>query len=76
MVFLALLAAAAASAPANERSALSAHQPIVRQATASVRIIAGVRIEARSIPADALVRNIRIEAADGSRQDFRLVEFP
>ena len=76
MVLLALLAAAAASAPSSDRPTLSAHQPVVRQATASVRIVSGVRVESANIPADALVRNVRIQAADGSRQDSRLVEFP
>lgn len=76
MVLIALLAAAAASAPANAEPTVSAQRPIVRQATATVRIVSGARVEASSIPGEALIRNVRTEAADGSRQDSRLVEFP
>jgi len=70
MVLLALLAAAAAQPPATP------DRPLVRQATATVRILAGARVEARNIPRDAVVRKVRVESADGSGTSAQLVEFP
>lgn len=74
-MILALFAAAAAGAPASEQPTSSVRRPVV-QATASVRILSGVRVEAASMPQDALVRLVPLESADGSRRQARLVEFP
>ncbi|HET9459538.1 MAG TPA: hypothetical protein VFO51_06115 [Sphingomicrobium sp.] len=75
MMILALFAAAAAGAPATEQPMSSARRPVV-QATASVRILSGVRVEASSTPQDALVRLVPLESPDGSRRQAKLVEFP
>lgn len=69
MVIFALLAAATAQPQA----------PAIRaavQASATVRILSGARVEAGRIPEEALVRKVEIERADGSRQAAQLVEFP
>jgi len=70
MVILALLAASVA------QPAATPDRPLVKQATATVRILEGTRVEARNIPKDALVRKVRVESADGSGTTARLVEFP
>ena len=69
MVIFALLAAATAQPQATAQRA-------VVQATATVRILAGARVEAGRVPQDALVRKVEIERADGTRQTAQLVEFP
>lgn len=75
MMILALFAAAAAGAPAAEQPTSSARRPVV-QATATVRILSGIRVEAASTPQDALVRLVSLESADGSPRQAKLVEFP
>jgi hypothetical protein len=75
MLPLALLAVAAAGAGAAPRPPVP-QQAIVRQASASVRIIAGARVSAREIPDIAIVNDTKIVAADGSKTPARLVEFP
>jgi len=75
MMILALFAAAAAGAPAAEQPTSSARRPVV-QATATVRILSGIRVEAASTPQDAIVRLVSQESADGSRRQAKLVEFP
>lgn len=69
MLLLALLAATA-QAPAQPRA------EAVVQAQASVRIVSGVRVTADQLPREALVRDSKVEAADGSQTTARLVEFP
>ena len=71
MLFLAVLAATApAEAPAWRRP------EIVEQARATVRIVSGAWLTAERIPEDALVREVQLVRADGSRATARLVEFP
>lgn len=70
MMILALLAAASVS-PADPP-----RLQVFEQARASVRIVRGERITARSIPRDAIVRVTQIRAADGIYSPARLVEFP
>lgn len=71
MLVLALLAATAtAQLPAQPRV------QAVEQARASVRIVAGVRVTAEQLPRDAIVRETKVESADGSQTSARLVEFP
>jgi len=70
MVLLALLVAAAVpQAPASSG-------PLVRQAQATVRIVAGARITRDDPPPDSLVRETVVRAADGSEMQAKLVEFP
>ena len=74
MMIIALLAAAAAAATPTAPS--SPERQLVRQATATVRIISGARVDSATTPRDALVRQVKLESADGSRQALKLVEFP
>jgi hypothetical protein len=69
---LAALALASAAAQPQAPAAGS----LVRQATATVRILAGERIGASTMPATALVRSIVVKAPDGSSEERWLVEFP
>lgn len=69
-----LLAVLAATAPV-EAEPLSRPE-VAEQARATVRIISGAWVTAQDIPREALVRETRIEAADGSISTARLVEFP
>ena len=71
MLLLAQLAAAVAS-----QASTPASVPVVRQARASVRIVAGERISADKIPEAAMVREKQVRNADGSRTPTWLVEFP
>ena len=71
MLMLALFAAtAAAQAPAPPATSA------VRQATASVRIVAGARISAAETPAAAIVTQSEVRDENGRRRTVRLVEFP
>ena len=70
MLTIALAAAAAAAQPAPPP------RPVAVQARASVRILAGATITAGRAPAEAIVRETRVPAADGTRTVARLVEFP
>lgn len=74
-MILALFAAAAAGTPAAEQPTSSARRPVV-QATATVRILSGIRVEAGSTPQDAIIRLVSLESADGSPRQAKLVEFP
>ena len=65
------LAVAAAAAPPSEPP-----RPPAVQARASVRILSGAAIIGDRPPADAIVRETRVPAADGTRTVARLVEFP
>jgi hypothetical protein len=70
MLLLALLAATAApQAPPSTG-------PLVRQAQATVRIVAGARITSDELPRDSLVRETVVRSADGSEVQTKLVEFP
>lgn len=51
-------------------------QPVVRQATATVRILAGARIGPREIPDEAQVRQVQLRDASGNAATARIVEFP
>ena len=71
MVLAALaLAAAAVEAPPP------ATESVVRQAVATVRIVAGERISLTETPATALVRTIVVETPAGQPETRRLIEFP
>lgn len=70
MLLLALLAAAATAEAEPPR-----RPEVAEQARASVRIVSGASVTAQEIPREALVRETRIEAADGSMSTARLVEF-
>ena len=71
MVLAALaLAAAAVEAPPP------ATEAVVRQAVATVRIVAGERIGLTETPAIALVRTIVVETSAGQPETRRLIEFP
>ena len=48
----------------------------IRQATATVRILAGERIGAGKLPETAIVTDTVVKDADGSEKPARLVEFP
>ena len=69
-----LLAILTATAPAEAPSAARAE--VVRQAQATVRVVAGAWVTAEQVPSEALVRETRVETADGSASTARLVEFP
>lgn len=71
MLFLALLAATAPAEAAPRRL-----PEVAEQARASVRIVSGAWVTAQEIPREAMVRETRVEAADGSVSAARLVEFP
>lgn len=71
MLLLAILAATAAPEAAPPR-----RPEVAEQARASVRIVSGAWVTAQDIPREALVRETRVEAADGSVSTARLVEFP
>ena len=71
MIGLAVLAAATAAQPLQGR----AREPLLRQATASVRILSGARITATETPVEALVKMTELENSDGSRSTARLIEF-
>ena len=71
MVLAALaLAAAAVEAPPP------ATESVVRQAVATVRIVAGERLGLTETPAIALVRTIVVETSAGQPETRRLIEFP
>ena len=70
MIAIALAAAAVAAPPPQ------AERPVVRQATATVRILSGARVGPAESPGEALVRKARIREPDGSETVVRLVEFP
>jgi hypothetical protein len=70
MLLLALAAAAAASSAPSAPSA-----PLVRQATATVRIVSGATITPTKLPQDAQVNDARVRGADGSEKTVRIVEF-
>ena len=71
MVLAALaLAAAAVEAPPP------ATESVVRQAVATVRIVAGERIGLTETPAIALVRTIVVETSAGQPETRRLIEYP
>lgn len=69
-----LLALVAATAAVNAPSVPD--RPVVRQATATVRIVSGARITQGETPQDAIVRDTIINGADGAPETVRLVEFP
>ena len=71
MIGLALLAATEALQPQQQAPKLE----LVRQATATVRIVSGARITAAQMPPDALVTTTEIRGADGSTSPARLIEF-
>jgi hypothetical protein len=68
MMIFAFLAAAGAQPQMPARNAIV-------QATATVRILAGARVEAGRLPEEALVRKVQIERSDGTRETAQLVEF-
>jgi alkanesulfonate monooxygenase SsuD/methylene tetrahydromethanopterin reductase-like flavin-dependent oxidoreductase (luciferase family) len=69
-----LVAAAAVSSQPPVEPARPA--PVVAQATATVRIISGVRLDLQSGTSDgAPVAHDSTVAADGQRQPARLIEF-
>ena len=70
MLTMVLTAAVAAAQPAPPP------RPLAVQARASVRILSGAAIIGDRPPADAIVRETRVPAADGTRTVARLVEFP
>lgn len=69
-----LLAFLAATAPAEAPAAPRAE--VAQQARASVRILSGAWVTAQDIPSEALVRETKVESADGTESTARLVEFP
>jgi len=69
-----LVAILAATVPAQ--AAPPRRPEVAEQARASVRIVSGAWVTAREIPREAIVRETRVEAADGSLSTARLVEFP
>jgi hypothetical protein len=71
-MFVLALAAATLAAPAPQPTL----RPVLQQATATVRIIAGERISATDLPRDAMIRDTEVKGADGGAQKVRLVEFP
>jgi hypothetical protein len=71
-----LLAILAATATAPVEAAPPRRLEVAEQARASVRIVSGAWVTAQEIPSEALVRETRVEAADGSMSTARLVEFP
>jgi hypothetical protein len=70
MLMMVLAAAAAAAQPAPPP------RPLAVQARASVRILAGATITGGPPPAEAIVRETRVPAADGTKTVARLIEFP
>ena len=48
---------------------------LIAEATATVRIVSGVRITATAQPADAQVQTVQLPGADGQPRELRLVEF-
>lgn len=71
MFAIALLAATLSAEP----QPATAREPLVRQASASVRILAGARITQGEAPADAIVRTSEIREPDGREMRTRLIEF-
>ena len=71
MLVLAIIAATAAAQPAA-----GPPRPRIRQATATVRILSGVRIKPDRPPREAIVTDVELRSADGSRQQSRHIEFP
>ena len=71
MLGIVLLAASAAAQPED-----SPRRPSIAQATATVRIVAGVRVTRDETPQEAIVRKTEIRSPDGSVRLARLVEFP
>ncbi len=77
MLLSLLLAAASAGADSAPRPAAGDRGgAVVRQATASVRIVSGERISASDIPQSALVKDTQVRGSDGIERPARLVEFP
>jgi len=71
MLWLAAAAAIAASAPAS-----SAPPPAVVQATATVRILSGVRLKLDSTTnTDAPAAHDSVVSTNGTQQPARLIEF-
>ena len=79
-----LLAAASAlmvhPAPAmhpgpNPHSAEQRPGSLIAEATATVRILSGVRITAASQPPEAQVETVKLPAADGRFEVSRLIQF-
>ena len=70
-----VLAALTLAAAVAETSA-PATAPVVLQATATVRIVAGERISPTETPDTAQVRTIIVETPDGQAEHRRLIEFP
>ena len=61
---------------ALEHQPASPARPIARQATATVRIVAGEQIRGGKAPDSALVRKVRTTGPDGVPRPARLIEFP
>ena len=74
MAVFALLAATVLQA--NSLPPAQAPHGALVQATASVRILAGERITADSLPETAIVRDTQVRGPDGSEKPARLIEFP
>ncbi len=72
---MSLLLLAAALAGPTAPTAPDARRGAVVEAIATVQIVRGVRIDARTVPETAVVRETRVSAADGSQQTVRLIEF-
>ena len=59
----------------NHHSAEHRPASLIAEATATVRVVSGVRITATTQPADAQVQTVQLPGADGHPRVSRIVEF-
>lgn len=76
MAVLTALIALAASAAHGGPPPHPAHPRISEQASATVHIVSGVRIEHGNAPEAAMVRQAIVGDAQGERHAAKLIEFP